>query len=277
MAGKGLNCSVVLEKCGVKSESIVLFGISDSSLIERPSNHKNINIFYRDGDNRTNFTILERGGRSTHIRDNVSLDCEYKLIEILEYLSKKVEKDDILIISGKIPEFSKRDAVIDFVRACCGVSDKVIIDSQSFSSEEIAEFDIDILKINSDEFSSIFGILLDGNSDCDVIQRYSNNYGISIIVTFGSSGCIAVERGNKPLKVLIGESEKVKGSDAVGSGDSFLAGYIYGLTEGLSFSERLTVATSFGIARQHAEGLESIDLSPVNISSIVEKLIVQNT
>lgn len=73
------------------------------------------------------------------------------------------------------------------------------------------------------------------NKATDAIRKLSRHCAGSIVVTEGIKGSTGFEAG----KVIHQPAYRVKAVDATGAGDSFHAGYLYGLLNGFDIAERL--------------------------------------
>ena len=73
------------------------------------------------------------------------------------------------------------------------------------------------------------------NKATDAIKQLSHYCAGSVVVTQGIKGSTGFEAG----KIIHQQAFRVKAVDATGAGDSFHAGYLYGLLNGFDMAERL--------------------------------------
>ncbi|HRG21656.1 MAG TPA: carbohydrate kinase [Saprospiraceae bacterium] len=101
----------------------------------------------------------------------------------------------------------------------------------------------DILKMNSSELEQVTGWFSNLKTTEDRIQLIQDRFQIeTIIITKGADGALVNQQGiiyNHP-----GFSVTV--ADTIGSGDSFLAGYLYQLLKGANTSDALDFASGIG-------------------------------
>lgn len=101
----------------------------------------------------------------------------------------------------------------------------------------------DILKMNISELELITGWFSKFKSTEDRIKLIQDRFKINtVIVTMGGDGAILNDRGS----IYRHPGYKVKVADTIGSGDSFLAGFIHQLLKGDSVEQALRFASAIG-------------------------------
>ncbi len=97
-----------------------------------------------------------------------------------------------------------------------------------FYSKELIEallFQADIVKMNDEELDLIGGWFFEDIPTYTLAQKIKTHFSIEIlIVTQGSKGAFAVNSKNEIKSI---KAKKVTVVDTIGSGDSFLAGFLY--------------------------------------------------
>jgi tagatose 6-phosphate kinase len=103
----------------------------------------------------------------------------------------------------------------------------------------------DIVKPNREEMEQTFGVRLAGESEVmDALQRLMDEGVRTAIITDGRRACYAASSGEK-WKVMPPPVETV---NATGSGDTMIAGLLYGLEEGWEFERALVFGVAAGAA-----------------------------
>jgi fructokinase len=101
----------------------------------------------------------------------------------------------------------------------------------------------DILKLNEAELSYIAGWNKNKYSPEEVALSIQNNYAIpTLIITLGSKGAVVLNEG----KFYRHPGFTVKVSDTIGSGDSFLAGFLSQLLRGSNITTALEFSCAIG-------------------------------
>jgi fructokinase len=100
-----------------------------------------------------------------------------------------------------------------------------------------------ILKMNEAELELIAGWFNDLKSNQDRIKLVQDRFDIqTLIVTLGGDGAMVSDKGN----IHSHSGFKVEVADTIGSGDSFLAGFLNQLLSGLSIENALAFASGIG-------------------------------
>ena len=101
-----------------------------------------------------------------------------------------------------------------------------------------------LIKPNEHEFESLTGMPFDPTNAAQAAQAAASRYGAMIVLSLGAEGAMLATAAQvvhaKPAPRTI--------QSAVGSGDSLLAGIIYGLTRGFALDEALRYGVAAGTA-----------------------------
>lgn len=101
----------------------------------------------------------------------------------------------------------------------------------------------DILKLNESELELITGWFSSFNAVEDRLKLIQERFGIeTLIVTMGGDGAMV----NHKEKLYRHPGFKVEVADTIGSGDSFLAGFLHQLLKGSSVEEAMDFASAIG-------------------------------
>ena len=104
-------------------------------------------------------------------------------------------------------------------------------------------YQTDILKLNEHELKLIAGWLNRFDSLQDQVKSLQEHFKIdTILVTRGAHGALINEKGN----FYEHPGYKIKVEDTVGSGDAFLAGYLFKLDNNATPQESLAFANALG-------------------------------
>ena len=129
---------------------------------------------------------------------------------------------------------------------------------------------LDTLKINREEFKHAFGI--DAMLEQEKMKRFINRHPIrTIIVTDGANGSVAYSSAGESWTGEFNAS--AAGGYAVGSGDSFMAGYLAAKAAGAGICEALKEATAYGMA--NARVFEPAMIDPKLVREAYPYIIVK--
>lgn len=252
LGGKGVNVSKALMSLGADNASVLFVGSGEiGSIIEkRMSEELAFPIAVKTrGDNRINTKVI-CSGTVTEINARGSLDIsEESLIEALELM--KIKGGDIVVVSGNTV---KSGVLTDFCKklleTCQDI--KLILDVAESEMKDIIELygdNIILIKPNRDEFCKVFGSF-DG---LDAKLRNINTQAVA--VTDGSGAVYYRGDSGDVYRVF---PPKVTAVDTVGAGDSFIAGYLYAICNGIEGVEAVKVAVAVSSCKVSRYGFSSL-------------------
>jgi 1-phosphofructokinase/tagatose 6-phosphate kinase len=154
-----------------------------------------------------------------------------------------IEGSSGLIVSGSAPRgFSERH-LRRIVNCAEDAGIPVKADIAGIWLSSLIEIPLDVLKLNDEEFLAAFGIEA---SDLDKALEFKARHRIrELVITEGSKGSTGFDAKGACYKA---EFRDVRTEVAVGSGDSFFAGFLFAEAKGKSFDECLHQASACGYA-----------------------------
>ena len=244
---KGLNLARAFKTLGFEDYvcmSIVGGGIG--AIIERNTRKEGIQgrYFRISGESRVNVALVHESRKDVFvINEPGPLMTESEAAGFLRIAGKALRAQDALVVSGSAPRgFTERHlgAIVERAEAA-GMPIKADIAGVWLAS--LIERPLDVLKLNHEEFFVAFGIEA---GDLDKVLDFKRRHRIRIlIITEGSRGSTAFRGDGECHKV---ELHDVETEIAVGSGDSFFAGFLFGEATGMPFEESLRLASACGYA-----------------------------
>ena len=253
--GKGINFSAALSECRVPVCALGFLGagggIIDSFLkskgIEtdfvRTKGEIRTNIKICDTKNNT-YTDLNESGAPVYARDT-------------ELLLKKAEdaakKGGIVYMGGSLPLGADVDTYAKIIRFCKTHGAISALDSSGAAFYAAIKEKPDIIKPNAAEAAELLGRDISSVSDAENAAKTLFDTGIkNVLLSLGSDGAVCAGESGVfrvyPLPVAV--------KSTVGAGDSFLAGFIYGIFKGASFEECIAFAASCSAAKIEKEGTD---------------------
>lgn len=120
----------------------------------------------------------------------------------------------------------------------------------------------DILKMNNHELDLLATWYDGSNQTRDNIQLIQDRFNIpTIIVTMGEEGAVVNHKG----ELFFQEAYKVKVADTIGSGDSFLAGFLTQYSRGRTIEESIRFACAIGaLVASKAGGCPAYELAEID-------------
>ena len=178
------------------------------------------------------------------VANRIISEREEEIEEFLNYLDQ-LQEDDFVIISGSIPK-SLGD---DFYRVIVNLLEmnnvRFAIDTSGKKLFKLSSYKPFLVKPNKDELSEIFEDKIDSDEKIVKYARKLIDQGAeNVIVSLGKDGSMFIDSN------IVYKARPIEGKliNSVGSGDSMVAGYIYGYMKGFSKLDSYKLAVSCGSA-----------------------------
>lgn len=244
--GKGVNCSRALTANGTENLALVILGSDNADAFCRTLREESIpyRAVLRAGSIRENLTLHQKNAPETRISfSGFSADAS-ALRELDGILDRETtpETPFLLVFSGRIPDGISKQDCMDFLTAQRNKGARLVIDSKSFTREDLIALHPFLIKPNEDELALL---LPEAATDPLRAAHTLCANGIeSVAVSFGERGALLVSG----KEAFFATPPHVSARSTIGAGDSFLAGFLTALANGRSTDERLRTAVAYGSA-----------------------------
>lgn len=270
-AGKGINCSKILDLYGITSTAVYFSGNSTGAYIERNlKQYENIISCPVFNEEPTRINVKVTGRNETAFNAVGPSISEKAQKELLDKIACFTE-DDYVIISGSLPKNIDKGYVKEICRRAERTHTKVILDVPNFKAEDLAEMNLYLIKPNIDEFRFIFGNdAINETNFKDYIGSLHNMGVRNVLLSLGKDGAYYDgELGRYEIK-----TPQVKVFTTVGAGDSMLATFVGLLSQGRDIKEALLSAGGTATAMVMTDDLPTME----QISKVISetKLIENN-
>lgn len=246
--GKGLNVSKPAAIAGARvvatgfvgghaghyiEDSLKPFGIESAFYHLEAESRSCINIW--DAVNHVQTEFLEPGFTVT--------EADFK--GFLEKFRVLAEGAAVVAMSGSVPKGLDGSAYQRLVAICRELGKKVILDTSGALLSMGIEAKPTMIKPNLDEIRMLAGKRCDHLEDMLNAAREIHEKGVEVVaVSLGGDGSFVVSNeGSFRAKV-----PKIDAVNTVGCGDSMIAGFALGFSEGLSIEETLRKASAISAA-----------------------------
>lgn len=253
--GKGINVSKLLANLGIKSKALGYAGGFVGDFIEKDLSKEGIETDFvkLEGTTRINVKI-NNNSKETEIAGLSPEISKKQEDSLLEKLSK-LKKDDVLILSGSIPESLEKN-IYKIISGKLVSGIKVVLDTRGNLLKENLSSNF-LIKPNIIELEEMFGKELKTTKDIIRECNYFLEQNVeNIIVSMGGKGALFINKkgawsAKSPKGVLI---------NSVGAGDSMVAGFIAGIETGKSPEDSFKLGVASGSATAYSYGLGKKDL-----------------
>ena len=260
--GKGLNISRALREAGIPNTAVIVLGTDNSGDYKQylSDAHMDCLLFESQGRIRENLTLHCADAPETRISFSGFRLEEGMLARIRESLA--VDDETVITFTGRVPDGIGMDRVKAFLRELQSRGAKIVVDSRSFTLEDLYDVQPWLIKPNQEEISAFFGCTVEGIRDGVEKAKELAAHGISnVMISFGQQGALLAAGG----RVLHAAPPAIDAVSTVGAGDSSIAGFIAAAMKNLPPEECLGWAVAFGTAACLTEGSLPPNLQTVNV------------
>ena len=243
--GKGVNISRALHNGGTENTAVIVLGKENGGEFKENLAAFGLNCLY-----------FEMEGR---IRENLTLHCEktgetrisfagFSVNEsILNAVEDAIQVDEETFVTytGRTPAGISGESVKAFLKRLQAKGAKVVIDSKSFTLEDLFEMRPWLIKPNQEEIAEYFGCEIRTLEEAAEKAKLLHERGVvNAMISLGGDGALlACSEG-----VFTVKAPKIQPVSTIGAGDSSIAGFLAAAAEGKCAMECLKTAVAYGTA-----------------------------
>ncbi len=252
VGGKGINVSVILNELGIKSKALGFTAGSTGEVIENSLKDRGIDtdfIKLKNGNSRINVKI--RSLQETEINGQGPQIDEEALTALFDKLDALTD-GDTLILAGSVPNSLPSDIYEIILHRLSGIKIKTVVDAANDLLLKVLKYEPFLIKPNDHELGEMFGVNLTTIEEIEEYAKKLQDMGAkNVLVSMAGDGALLIDE-NGEVHICGVCSGTVKNS--VGAGDSMVAGFIAGLSEG-DYEYALRLGTAAGGATAFSVGL----------------------
>lgn len=242
--GKGINVSRVLANLGMDSIAVCPIGTENGARFLEMAKAEGITISGVEVNSPTRVitTYVRQGDYAQqvdYVRGSELSQGELDALEekVFEYLPGA----QVLAICGSASCDAAAGRVPGIIEKAKAMGIKVLLDSNGPALMHGIEAIPDIVKPNEDELFALTGIKDDPSRAANVLIQK----GVAgVLASLGKVGCMYATWESEEYC----PAPKVQTVNAIGSGDSFVAGFLYGAVKGYDIRASLSIACAAGAA-----------------------------
>ena len=245
--GKGVNISRALCVNGVENLALVVLGDENAQSFRQSLDFDGMS--YREitvkGRIRENITIHTNGADETRI-SFAGFDADVSLLEKTEDAISDVMEDGVFVtFTGRVPAGMSIERVKEFLHRLKNKGARIVIDSKSFSLDDLIEMKPWLIKPNEEEICEYLGRSIDSFSEVESAAYSLYEKGIeNVMISLGAKGALLVcEDGT-----FVATPPEIEALSTIGAGDSSIGGFLAAAAQGLGAPEMLRTAVAYGTA-----------------------------
>ena len=255
--GKGLNVSTVLYNLGIENTALGFtagFVGEELKRLAKETGYGCDFIDIKEGVSRINVKMKDFDGTEINgmgpVIDGESLNALMKKLEMLK-------EGDTLVLAGSIPSSMPSDIYSRILEALNGRRIRFVVDATKNLLLNVLQFRPFLIKPNNHELGEIFGVTLVSKDDVVPYAKKLQEMGaVNVLVSMAGEGAVLVDETGKvhqldaPKGILV---------NAVGAGDSMVAGFLAGWEEQRNYEHAFKMAVAAGSASAFSELLATKD------------------
>lgn len=251
--GKGLNVSRVAKILGEEVTAMGFIGGASGKFIREQIEALGITAAFTEieGETRTNVNISDLQGNSTELLEKGPQISAFEIDRFLKEFNKRLDECDIVCASGSLPRGVEPSFYLELVKLCKIKNKPIIVDTSGKAMKEVLDAAPFMIKPNRDEIADLLGFEPKDREDIKKALKLLKCKGVSLpIVTLGGDGAMAMIDD----KIYSFSVPKVNVKNAVGSGDSTVAGILVGICRKMPFVDCVRLGLASGTANtQHLQ------------------------
>ena len=243
--GTGVNLSRALLNGGTEHTTIVVLGKDNCGEFKEDLAKAGLTTLF-----------LEKPGR---IRENLTLHCatqpETRISfsgfpaedSLLDEVSALIEadQDTVITFTGRVASGMSMEKVKAFLKNFREKGAKIVLDSKSFTLEDIFEVSPWLIKPNQEEVSEYLNCAIDTLEDAmDKAKVFASHGVTNVMVSLGEQGAMLLHESG----CYIATPPTIDAKSTIGAGDSTLAGFVAAANRGEDPAGCLRNAVTYGTA-----------------------------
>lgn len=251
--GKGINVSIVLKNLGMESTALGFTAGFTGAEIKRRLVDYGIRTEFIDianGYSRINVKLKDYDGTEINgMGPEIDQDSLRQLMERLNGL----QAGDVLILAGSIPKSMPDSIYREIMELLAGRDIIIVVDATKDLLLNVLALHPFMVKPNNHELGEIFGVTLKTAEEVMPYAKKLQEKGArNVLVSMAGEGAVlAAEDG----RVYSLPAPKGKLVNAVGAGDSMVAGFVYGYMSSKDYETAFRYGVATGSASAFSENL----------------------
>jgi len=270
--GKGVHVAQTIAALG---EPVQLVGLVDAphrNFVTRRMSERGVlfhGVEIADGL-RQCLALREADGRMTEVLDPGPMLTNATRDQLIRTLERALDNSEALVLTGSLPRGFESDTYARIVRQASAGGMACLVDASGDVLRETIDAQPSVIKPNRDEAGQLVGHPLETPVQAETLLRDLHARGIARpLLTLGEQGAFGFD-GESLWHASLALKQS---TNAVGSGDCFLAGVAVAQQRGLGFGEALRLAVACGAANAMGEETGFVERSVVQ--SLLAEVRVQ--
>lgn len=251
--GKGINVSFVLKNLGIDNTALGFLAGFVGDEIHRRVEQEGITAEFlklESGISRINVKLRNVDGMEIN---GMGPEISSQRIEELMTRIGKMQKGDVLVLAGSIPNSMPDSIYMDIMKRIEQKEIKVVVDATKDLLMNVLEYRPFLIKPNHHELGEIFDVTIETRDEVIPYAKQLQKKGAcNVLVSMAGEGAVLIDEEGR---VHVCEAPKGKVINAVGAGDSMVAGFLAGWLLSGDYEEAFRMGLAAGSASAFSEKL----------------------
>lgn len=251
--GKGINVSIVLSNLGIENTALGFTAGFTGEQIEKEIQKMGLLtdfIHVENGISRINVKLKDYDGTEINgMGPDIDSSCVEQLYQKLERLGE----GDTLVLAGSIPKCLPDSIYSDILERLQNKGVLFVVDATKDLLLNVLQYQPFLIKPNNHELGEIFDVTLNTRESVVPYAKKLQEKGAgNVLVSMAGEGAVLVDETGG---VHMLAAPKGKLVNAVGAGDSMVAGFLAGWTQKKDYEHAFRMGISAGSASAFSEML----------------------
>ena len=244
--GKGINVTTVLRNLGIDSTALgFVAGFTGDELIRRMNEMGLRNDFIRIGNGFSRINLKLKDVDGTEINGMGPVIDQAGQDALMDKL-KTLKGGDTLVLAGSIPESMPGTIYSNILEALQGRGIRFVVDATKDLLLNVLQYRPFLIKPNHHEIGEIFGVKLETRESVVPYAKKLQEMGaVNVLVSMSGMGAVLLDENGQVHALPAPKGELV---NAVGAGDSMVAGFLTGWEEKHEYEHAFRMGVATGSA-----------------------------
>lgn len=251
--GKGVNVSTVLHSLGIENTALGFLAGFTGKEIETRIRRSGVScdfIFLDHGCSRINIKMKDFDGTEIN---GAGPDIDAASLKLLMDQLNSLKKGDTLVLAGSIPASMPKDSYSQILNMLKDRGILFAVDAEGELLLNVLPYRPFLIKPNSHELGAIFGVELNSREEVVPYGKKLQEKGArNVLVSMAGQGAVLLDEEGGVHMLPAPRGTLV---NAVGAGDSMVAGFLAGWMERHDYSHAFRMGVSAGSASAFSEFL----------------------
>lgn len=251
--GKGINVSIVLSNLGIENTALGFTAGFTGEQIEKEIQKMGLLtdfIHVENGISRINVKLKDYDGTEIN---GMGPDIDSSCVEQLYQKLEKLGEGDTLVLAGSIPKCLPDSIYSDILERLQNKGVLFVVDATKDLLLNVLQYQPFLIKPNNHELGEIFDVTLNTRESVVPYAKKLQEKGArNVLVSMAGEGAVLVDETDG---VHMLAAPKGKLVNAVGAGDSMVAGFLAGWTQKKDYEHAFRMGISAGSASAFSEML----------------------